>query len=162
MPVELGQLPQAHGDDRVLTGAALAPCSAWSHASQQACTVLSLSMSGPALLNCTRPLADARSAPHDGQNPQRFATVGDQLVVPTFGSAQAKDALGQHAALEKGVVLVLDKLPQAGAGCRFGLEEGLGIAAPGGVAWSARDDQCAIGRRVRLPITGLHALLPSL
>ncbi len=41
--------------------------------------------------------------------------------MPTVNAAQAKEAVGQDAALEKGVELVLDELRQAGTDGLFGL-----------------------------------------
>jgi hypothetical protein len=57
-----------------------------------------------------------RRAPHDGPAP--LATEGDQLVVAAVTAAQAQEAVGQDAAFEKSVELVLDELRQVGAGSR--------------------------------------------
>jgi hypothetical protein len=57
-----------------------------------------------------------------------LAAEGDQLVVPTVAAAQAQEAVGQDAALQEGVELILDELRQVGTGRVFGLgEEGRGV-----------------------------------
>jgi len=45
-----------------------------------------------------------------------LAVVGHQLVMPAVIATQAQEAVGQDAALQKGVELVLHKLRQVGAG----------------------------------------------
>ena len=63
-----------------------------------------------------------------GEKTASLATEADQLVVPTVAAAQAQEAVGQDAAIEKGVKLVLDELRQVGAGSVFGLgEEGRSV-----------------------------------
>ena len=48
--------------------------------------------------------------------------------MPTVGAAQAQETVGQDAAFEEGVELILDKLRQVGASSDFGLgEEGCGV-----------------------------------
>ena len=57
-----------------------------------------------------------------------LAGEGDQLVIPAVATAQTQKAVGQDAALQEGVELVLHKLRQIGAGGRLGLlEEGRGV-----------------------------------
>ena len=81
---------------------------------------------------------------------------------------QAQEAVGQDAAREKGVELVLDELRQVGAGCGFSqLKEGRDVllrkAVQRGllrtVALAA--DRGVIGYPVG-KTAGLHALLPML
>ncbi len=60
--------------------------------------------------------------------PPPLAAEGNQLVVPAVAAAQPQEAVGQDAALEDGVELVLHGLRQVGAGRGFGLgEEGRGV-----------------------------------
>ena len=59
----------------------------------------------------------ARSA--QWAEPSAIEAEGDQLVVPAVGAAQAKEGVGQGAALEKGIELVLDELRQIGPGGRL-------------------------------------------
>ena len=60
--------------------------------------------------------------------PAPLAAEGDQLVVAAITAAQAQEAVGQDAAFQEGVELVLDELRQAGAGSDFGLgEEGRSV-----------------------------------
>ena len=57
-----------------------------------------------------------------------LATEGDELVVAAVPAAQPQEAVGQDAALQKSVELVLDELRQVGPGGGFGLgEEGRGV-----------------------------------
>jgi len=58
-------------------------------------------------------------------SPPQFgsAAEGDQLVVAAVATAQAQEAVGQDAAFEEGVELVLDELRQVCAGSVFGLSE---------------------------------------
>ena len=57
-----------------------------------------------------------------------LATEGDQLVVAAVTAAQSQEAVGQDAALEERVELVLDELRQIGACSVFGLrDEGRGV-----------------------------------
>jgi len=46
-----------------------------------------------------------------------FAAERNQLVFPAVTAAQPQEAVGQGAALQEGVELVLHKLPQVGSGC---------------------------------------------
>jgi len=83
---------------------------------------------------------------------------------------QAQKAVGQDAAFEEGVELVLDELRQAGAGCGLSLlEEGRGVllhqAVQRGLLGSVAlvVDRGAVrrpDRRIGLPANGLHARLP--
>ncbi len=50
-----------------------------------------------------------------------LAAEGDELVVAAVTAAQPQKAVGQDAALEEGVELVLHELRQVGAGGIFGL-----------------------------------------
>lgn len=52
-----------------------------------------------------------------------LAATGDQIAVFTGAALQAQEALGQDAALEEGVELILDELRQVGPGSIFGLDE---------------------------------------
>ena len=58
-----------------------------------------------------------------GLQPTPLAAVGDELVVAAVATAQAQEAVGQDAALEEGVELVLDEVRQDGAGGLLGLGE---------------------------------------
>ena len=59
--------------------------------------------------------------------PATLAAERDQLVVAAVAAVQAQEAVGQDAAFEARVELILDELRQVGAGCVFGLgEEGRG------------------------------------
>jgi hypothetical protein len=72
-----------------------------------------------------------RRAPHDGQKPRRSQEKGDELVIAAVTAALAQEAVGQDAAFEKGVELVIDELRQVGPGGGFGLgEEGRGVLLP--------------------------------
>jgi len=69
-----------------------------------------------------------RRAPHDGLQPAALATEGQQLVVPAISTAQPQEPVGQDAAFQEGVELVLDELRQVSAGSVFGLgEESRGV-----------------------------------
>ena len=60
--------------------------------------------------------------------PTALAAEGHQLVVAAVTATQAQEAVGQDAALQEGVELVLHKLRQVGAGCGLGLlEESRGV-----------------------------------
>jgi hypothetical protein len=60
--------------------------------------------------------------------PAPLAAERDQLVVAAATTAQAQEAVGQDAAFEEDVELVLDELRQVGTGSVFGLgEEGRGV-----------------------------------
>ena len=71
-----------------------------------------------------------------GAKAAAFAAEGNRPVV---AAAQAQEAVGQDAAFEEGVELVLHELRQVGAGSVFGLgEEGRGVLLNrSGTAWSA-------------------------
>ena len=57
-----------------------------------------------------------------------LAGEGDQLVVSAVAAAQPQETVGQDAALQKGVELVLHELRQIGSGGGFDLgEEGPGV-----------------------------------
>ena len=57
-----------------------------------------------------------------------LAAEGDQLVVAAVAAAQPQEAVGQDAAFEEGVELVLHELRQIGSGGGFGLgDEGRGV-----------------------------------
>ena len=57
-----------------------------------------------------------------------LAGQGKQLVAPVVAAAQSQKAVGQDAAFEEGVELVLHELRQVGAGCRLCLlEKGGGV-----------------------------------
>jgi len=85
-------------------------------------------------------------------------------------AAQAQEAVGQDAALQEGVELVLQKLRQVGAGCGLSLlEEGGDVlmhqAVQRGLLRSVAlvVDRSAVGRLDRsigLPADGLHARRP--
>jgi hypothetical protein len=97
-----------------------------------------------------------------------FAAESDQLVVAAVTTTQAQEAVGQDAAFEEGVELVLHELRQIGAGGGFGLsEEGRSVLLHQAVqrgllgAVTLVVDRGAIGRPVGLPTDGLHALLMS-
>jgi hypothetical protein len=63
-----------------------------------------------------------------GAKARALAAEGQQLVVAAVAAAQAQEAVGQDAAFQEGVELVLDELRQVGAGSVFGLgEEGRGV-----------------------------------
>ena len=103
-----------------------------------------------------------------GEKTASLATEADQLVVPTVAAEQAQEAVGQDAAIEKGVKLVLDELRQVGAGSVFGLgEEGRSVllhrAVPRGPlrAVALEVDRGAIRCPLGLPANGLHARLPK-
>ena len=93
----------------------------------------------------------------------------DELVVTTVTAAQAQETVGQDAAFEEGVELVLHELRQVGSGGGFGLrEEGRGVLLNQTVqrgllrAVTLVVDRRAIRRPLRLPIHGLHTWLPRL
>lgn len=97
-----------------------------------------------------------------------LATEGDQLVVAAVAAAQAQEAVGQDAALEKRVELVLDELRQVGACSIFGLrDEGRSVLLHQAVqrgllrAVALVMDPGAIRRPLGLPADGLHARLPK-
>ena len=101
--------------------------------------------------------------------PAPLAAKGYKLVVAAVAAAQAQEAVGQDAAFEEGVELVLDELRQVGSGGSFGLgDEGRGVLLHQAVqrgllrAVTLVVDRCAIRRPVRLLKRGLHAWLPRL
>ena len=60
--------------------------------------------------------------------PLPLAGEGYKLVMATVSAAQAQEAVGQDAAFEEDVELVLHELRQVGSGGGFGLsDEGLGV-----------------------------------
>ena len=61
--------------------------------------------------------------PERGAKATALAAEGPQLVVAAILTARAQEAVGQDAAFEEGVELVLDELRQVGAGSVFGLGE---------------------------------------
>ena len=82
-------------------------------------------------------------------------------------AAQAQEAVGQDAAFEEGVELVLHELRQVGSGCRFGLgEEGRGVLLNQPVqrglfrAVAFVVDRGNIERPAGLLVDGLHTRLP--
>lgn len=101
------------------------------------------------LLASTRTEGDAVSARCSLQRPEHadficrskaapFAAEGDQLVVAAVATAQAQEAVGQDAAFEEGVELVLHELRQVCAGSVFRPERRTSrrAAAQSGTAWS--------------------------
>ena len=57
-----------------------------------------------------------------------LATEGHELFMGTVGATQAQEAVGQDAALEKGIELLFDKLWQARAGLKLDVgQEGLEV-----------------------------------
>ena len=69
-----------------------------------------------------------RRAPHEGLQAAPLAAERHQLVVAAVAAVQAQEAVGQDAAFEEGVELVLHELRQVGAGSVFGLgDEGRGM-----------------------------------
>jgi hypothetical protein len=57
-----------------------------------------------------------------------LAAERDQLVVAAVAAAESQETVGQNAAFEEGVELVLEELRQVGAGSVFGLgKEGRGV-----------------------------------
>jgi len=113
-----------------------------------------------------------RLAQHDGQKASAFAAESDQLVVPAVATAQPQEAVGQDAAFENGVELVLRKLRQVGAGCGLSLiEEGGGVLLHRAVQRGLLEPVALeVHRgairppvpRPRLPAVDLHTLLPGL
>ena len=109
-----------------------------------------------------------RRAPHDGLQAAPLAAEGEQLVMAAVSAAQAQETVGQDAALEESVELVLDELRQVGAGSVFGLrDEGCGVLLHQAVqrglfrAVAIVVDRGAIRRPLGLPADGLHARLPK-
>jgi hypothetical protein len=66
-----------------------------------------------------------RHAPRTARRakPAPLAAQCDQLVVAAVAAAQSQEAVGQDAALEEGVELILEELRQVGASSVFGLGE---------------------------------------
>jgi hypothetical protein len=58
--------------------------------------------------------------------PAPLAAEGQQLVVAAFAAAQPEHAVGQDAALEEGVELVLDEARQLGPGAGLGVGDETG------------------------------------
>ncbi len=109
-----------------------------------------------------------RRAPHEGQNPRALAAEGQQLVVAALAAAQPQEAVGQDAALEEGVELVLDEPRQLGPGAGLGVGDEAGRmllhqAVQRGLlrAVALVVDRGAIRRPLGLPADGLHARLPK-
>ena len=72
------------------------------------------------LRHATSAARGAKAAPLAGE--------GDKLVAGAVTAAQPQEAVGQDAALEEGVELVLHELRQLGSGAGFGLgDEGRGV-----------------------------------
>ena len=110
-----------------------------------------------------------RLVPHEGQNPRRLQLQGDELVVAAVAAAQTQEAVGQDAAFEEGVELVLDEMRQVGSGGRLSLrQEGRGVqlhqAVQRGLFWAVAlvVNRGAARRPLGLPANGLHARLPRL
>jgi hypothetical protein len=87
--------------------------------------------------------------------------------VAALAAAQPQEAVGQDAAFEKGVELVLDEPRQLGAGAGFGVGDEAGRAllhqaVQRGLLRSMAlvMDRGAIGRPLRLPADSLHEGLP--
>ena len=100
-----------------------------------------------------------------GAKAAAFAAEGNRPVV---AAAQAQEAVGQDAAFEEGVELVLHELRQVGAGSVFGLgEEGRGVLLHQTLqrgllrAVAPVVDRSTIRRPLGLPADGLHAGLPK-
>jgi len=75
------------------------------------------------------PVCDMRRAPHEGQKPRRLRLLRQQLVATALAAAQPQEAVGQDAALEEGVELVLDEAGPLGARAGFGVgDEAAGMA----------------------------------
>ena len=101
-----------------------------------------------------------------------LAAEREQLVVAAVTATQAHEAVGQDAALQEGVELVLHKLRLVGAGCGLVLlEESRGVLPHQAVQRGLFGvvalvvDWVTIGRpdrRIGLPADGLHTTLPSL
>jgi len=56
-----------------------------------------------------------------------LAAEGNELVVAAVATAHPQEAVGQDAALEKGIELVLDEPGQLGTGARFGVSDEAGL-----------------------------------
>jgi len=90
--------------------------------------------------------------------------------VAAVATAQPQEAVGQDAALQEGVEIVLDELRQVGAGCGLSLlEKCRGVLLHQAVQRGLLGpvtfvvDRGAIrrpDRRIGLPADGLHAMLP--
>ena len=109
-----------------------------------------------------------RRAPHEGLQAAPLAAERDQLVVAAVAAAQAQEAVGQDAALQEGVELVLDEPRQVGAGSVFGLgEEGRGVLLNQAVQRGLLRAVAVVMKRgaARRPLgllhRGLHATLPK-
>ena len=90
-----------------------------------------------------------------------LAVERDELVVAAVTALQSQEAMGQVAAFEEGVKLVLDELRQAGAGLCL-RDEGRGVLLHQAVqrglfrAVALVVNRHANGRTVGLPADGLH------
>jgi hypothetical protein len=71
-----------------------------------------------------------RRAPHEGLQPATLAAEGQQLVVAALAAAQPQKPVGQDAALEEGVELVLDEAGQLGPGTGFDMGDEAGRVLP--------------------------------
>jgi hypothetical protein len=96
-----------------------------------------------------------------------LAAEGQQLVVAALAAAQPEEAMGQDAAFEEGVELVLDEARQFTACTGLGLGDEAGCVLLhqsvqrgllGTVAFVA--DRGAVRRPLGLSADGLHARLP--
>jgi hypothetical protein len=97
-----------------------------------------------------------------------FAAEGDQLVVAAVAAAQTQEAVGQDAAFEEGVELVLDELRQVDPSGRLCLgDEGRSVLLHQPVqrglfrAVALVVDRGANRRPLGLPADGLHARPPK-
>lgn len=109
-----------------------------------------------------------RPALHDGQNPRRLQLNPSSLSWPHSPQRSLKKAVGEDAAFEEGVELLLDEPGQLDAGAGFGVgneagrvllhqsvQRGLLRSVPLVVK------RRAIRRPLGLPADGLHARLPK-
>ena len=98
-----------------------------------------------------------------------LAAEGHPLVVGAVATAKAQEAVGQDAALEIGIELVLGEVRQADAGGLLGLGEGntrkpsLHEAVRRGLLGTLAlvVDRAPTWRPAGLPTKGLHALLTT-
>ena len=97
-----------------------------------------------------------------------LAAERDQFVMAAIAAVQTQETLGQDAALQESVELVLHELRQVGTGSVFGLgEEGRGVLLHQAVqrglfrAVAIVVDKGAIRRPLGLLHRGLHAGLPK-
>jgi len=106
--------------------------------------------------------------PARGAKAAPLAREGDQLVVAAVAAAQSQEAVGQDAALQEGVELILDELRQVGASLGLSLlDEGRRVLLHQAVqrglfrAVALVVDRGAIRRPLGLLHRGLHARLPK-